>query len=613
MVVYFSRDLGDGNYKYTIVATANYQNFSQTVSETALNFTVDTTAPTISNNTSSILNNKDSINGVAFDGLISGTKPTFELELFNSSLNSIHTSIMTDPQLVGDKWHWSFSLPEGLPDGNFTYIIKATDLNNNTGTQTYSFTLDNTRPKISSIEVNLSDSVATIEQPIINLISNEDMNNVKINTSIKMLITDEKMIKRETIKNPIIVFNSKGENILGNIIITEKDDFNVEVVFTPTSPLKTSTTYYVLVNPLLIDKNQVEPTISTDEAGNPTFQVIKKFTTERESDLNKFIDNKVIYHNLNDPHGNVSTNSNTCGNCHRTHDSKGGTKLEQPSFEYDTYNYCMACHDGTVAATPENMNKNDHFPAYDDPSVKKTATDCSACHNQHLNWSAENPNLLDDHFVVENHPAVEGVSPEMYDSDKQLCESCHESDTRRVKDYVPKDSSDPIVVRYKVLHYRKSTATGNSGDFALCFRCHDGSKNNVTNIKNFYTDSNSKHRISAADGSSLNINTPDSGHIPCAECHGTHGAKNIKSLKDKIGHEDRRAFTALTGEWDAFKERDFCIKCHNSSTGIYGVTGKGLDTSRDGHKGTDTAACSSCHGTGDTPEQKALSAAHAPK
>lgn len=316
---------------------------------------------------------------------------------------------------------------------------------------------------------------------------------------------------------------------------------------------------------------------------------------------------------MNDPHGNYTTNTNTCANCHRTHDSKGGSKLEQPSFEYSTYNYCMACHDGTVAATPENMHQNNHFPAYENTSVKKTATDCSVCHNPHLTWSEENPNLLDDHFVVENHPAVDGVAADMFDSDKLLCETCHSSDSRRVRGYVPKSENDPIVVRYKILHYRKSTATGIGDDYALCLRCHDGSKANVTNINDFYKDSNSKHRIAAADGSALNVSTSESGHIPCAECHGTHGSKNIKILNDKLGHEDRRAFTASTGEWDATKERDLCIKCHNGSTALYGVTGKALDQSITGHEAENLNACSSCHGTGTTPEEKALSAAHAPK
>ncbi|WP_374102980.1 hypothetical protein [Bacillus sp. ISL-77] len=145
------------------------------------------------------------------------------------------------------------------------------------------------------------------------------------------------------------------------------------------------------------------------------------------------------------------------------------------------------------------------------------------------------------------------------------------------------------------------------GNFSLCLRCHNGGK--ATNIKQYYEDEDkneiikSGHTIIAIDGSYLN------GNLPCAECHETHGSKNLVLLRNLLGHENQQEFSFTSGDW-ANKERDFCLKCHNSKTKLFGVTGlfnetltEHLDTSK---------ACSECHGGTGTQEVKALRAAHAP-
>lgn len=597
----------EGIYNYTIRGTDIDDTTGAYPTNIPFTLTVDGTGPQISV-TSSLKQSKNvTISGTVEDEYTTGNLIT--MELLDSANNPVPNVIYTAPTATNNSW--SFILQNELAEDSYQFKIKATDSYNNTNIEAITISVG-VRPQVASIKVNLSNKVTEEGQSGIDILRSEQMNYVRKDTSITVTITDDKLLSADKIDNPILIYSSNGDLVTGPAPSIERvNDKEYKIIFVPNN-LKTSTTYYIYINPSYIDLSPGAPSI-TDAAGNPLYPVIRKFTTERSDDTSTYTDIQKQYHGLNDPHGNLTNNTNTCSNCHNTHASSG-PKLEDTSFEYSTYNYCMACHDGTVAALPENMSKNGHFPEYGNQSVQKMATDCSTCHNAHLSWNAENPNLLDDHYVVENHPMVEGMTPDMFDTDKILCESCHEDDSGIVKKYVPKSPTDPVKVTYKVLHYRKATATGVSDDYALCFRCHDGTRGNITNIKQYYEDAGSKHRITAqASGSLVNTPTANDGHIPCAECHGTHGSTNTNIINSKIGHEDRRGFSTPAGVWDASTERTFCIKCHNGSTAIYGVTGKLLQTrlGHDEEKDKNTP-CSSCHGGTGTAQEKAIRASHAP-
>lgn len=607
----------EGQYSYTIKGTDVDDTAGLYSTSIPFTLTVDGTGPTIVVTSPMNQGKNITISGTVEDNYTLGNEISMELlDLDNNPIPNVNYS----PPSESSK-DWSFALSGDFTEDTYQYKIKATDRYNNTTVLPVTVTVG-FKPKVKSIKLNLSDKVAEAGQSEIDLISNEKMSYIKKDSSITITITDDKLLSLDKINNPIMVYSSAGENVTGSTTKEMISDTEYKIVFIP-SELKASTTYYIYINPAYIDLSPGSPA-TTDAAGNPLYPLIRKFTTESPVDSSTFTEAQQAYHGLNDPHGNLSNNTNTCINCHSTHESSE-SKLGQASFDYSTYNYCMACHDGTVAALPENMSQNGHFPAYNDTAVKKMATDCSTCHNPHLTWRAENPSLLDDHYIVENHPAVEGMTADMFDSDKVLCESCHEDNSGIVKEYVPKSPEDPIKVTYKVLHYRKETATGVSDDYALCFRCHDGSRENIANIKMYYENSNSKHRLTAQDGGKL-VSSPggNDGHIPCAECHGSHGSDNIKILNNKIGHEDRRGYSApsdVPGEWDAGKERAFCIKCHNGSTSIYGVTSAKLEplpNNATGHGSTDTEACSMCHGVDETnkttatAKEKSLRATHAP-
>ncbi|MFP5112617.1 hypothetical protein ACSU64_09580 [Bacillaceae bacterium C204] len=686
------KEFNDGKYTYRMTATP----LTGSPTEVDFSFTVDTKLPSLKVTSSRLQNKNVTISGTVKDNITSGSE--IILQLYNKSDPN---TLITINNTINNQWTYTF--PDEFVEGQYNYIIRATDSNENYTERSYSFYVGEL-PKVASIKVNYADVNPTTGErttPLVDLLTSEDMNHVTTNTKITVRISDN-MITADTIKNPIAVLNSEGGSVEGVISEPQKIGDDIQVDFTPNGDsFNHSTTYYVLINPLLINKNNEDSNWTTDFSGNPLLPLIRKFTTEREPNISEIPGDKQGYHQLKDPHGNNGMNTNTCSTCHSTHasnlrekteqqNSNLGDNLQQTNFEYSTYNYCMACHDGTVAPMPENMHQNNHTPKYSNStsSVINNAGDCASCHNPHLSWSKENPNRLKDHFVHTHNDTGIGT----IDSLDQPCEMCHDSDSQKVKDqyiyehnditkkdneeypyypygqkfnsqnqpcekchisssklvslikeYDSKNQDQPIAVNYKVLQYRNANATGIPDDYALCFRCHDGSKkwtdsekneHTITDIKQYYdvdkddndtTNSNlSAHRITAIDGSNLvktDGTTSNDGHIPCAVCHDTHGSDSINILNKKLGLEDRRTLSTVSGDWDNEKERKFCITCHNGSTAIYGVTGKAifdettgitLDQTNTEHNRESTKACSECHGTGKTIEEKAMSAAHAP-
>ncbi len=547
------------------------------------------------------INNKTvAISGVVSDDVSLSEKIT--LLLYENP--DVSKSISADPNGI-----WSTTID--LSEGEHTIFVKASDESGVTTTASVTFTVKIITPQEPTRNLLNTKTIKVIKK--VNIINNDDISRdllvttnstkVKVDTSIIMKVSDTAISNTYTGKTdgePITLFKkNEKENRLEQVLgTTVYDQRNMQFVFTPTPISETeqallpSTAYYVFINRAWMDT-----TISTpEEIGFSFYPKFLKFTTASESS--------------NSPHGNYKPNTNLCKNCHNTHTSTG-TKLEEPNFDemndidLKTNNYCMACHDGTVAPLPENINDTHKHSVSVNSDDQPSASSCTSCHDPHLTWTGENPNLFKNHYVYQHNKGDTGVTTtEPIDSEKESCETCHDNATV-MKASVREGS-------YKVYHYRKSSvATGKTGDYALCLRCHNGEtkdKNDVliSNIQEFYQDYNpadpniSKHWITQNDGSSLN------GNIPCAECHDTHGSNNIKVLKDLLGHENQSTFSALSGEWDANKEKEFCMKCHNGSTAIYGVIGSNLSPE---HEST-TETCSSCHG-GESGSY--IEAAHAPK
>lgn len=105
-------------------------------------------------------------------------------------------------------------------------------------------------------------------------------------------------------------------------------------------------------------------------------------------------------------HGNFQNNTNSCANCHSTHNGDSATLLRFESAEYDL---CLSCHDGTLgfynvkvasgAGTFGELEENSHNSVsmhnvqgetrIDSAPGSLTENDselaCSSCHNPHGN------------------------------------------------------------------------------------------------------------------------------------------------------------------------------------------------------------------------------------
>jgi hypothetical protein len=510
---------------------------------------------------------------------------------------------------------WTYYIPE-ITNGNHTIYYRAVDKATNQGPiGRVDFTYDSVRPIIKP-----------------SILPKQDMTRVALDSIIVIELSEHSPIDTETITNGITLTRN-GIDVKGVPLFISKEN---QLRFTPEEPLLPSTTYLVSVNNTL-----------RDIAGNKSLPRFWSFTT--------ISDPKIATDN---PHGSYQSNVNTCRNCHGTHISTDVNLMDQkvlpePKKINDVVvdNYCMACHDGTVAPIASGALATSHTHEYGlnkDFSINKGS--CSGCHNPHLEWSEDNPNILADHFSYqhvkpENIELIpENIRPN-YDAPisnrEQLCESCHERGS------ISKAMNG--TVEYSVFQYKKwHTAEGIVDDYELCLRCHNANyqeKNiEISNIADFYNNLTSEskkqfeemnkvafstrdissqekqfsgHIVKALDGSPL------AGHIPCAECHDTHGSNNIMQLKEKLGHENKGEFIARDGEWDTIKERSFCLSCHNGETGLYGIkiaklgnlpnVGEKVQT---GHNDDSTESCSSCHTESydlTNPTKAYMEAAHAPK
>jgi hypothetical protein len=472
----------------------------------------------------------------------------------------------------------------------------------------------------------------------------EDLTYIPKDAMIKLQIADDKAMQKfvsnfdDPSYNPIKVMlnNNPVEGTATIIENTAKENSNyVYDIFFKLKP----NTYLTLNQTYLVYLDPKDPKLVDDSADSNGLVYSKffKFTTRSNGNWDD-IDNQS--HGSPNPHGHYQLNTNMCATCHTTHVSspyeKGITKQPTESREGGSYlidfnseldqkaseNYCTACHDGTLNNAPivngiEGDYHHDNPADYSNGKNKlKDASSCTSCHNPHLDGSESNPNLLIDHYVYTHNAADQGqngLANLVVDSLDTSCETCHEDNLIHNSNGTDTDIYDMQSGGYQVLSYKKSlTANGNITNYSLCLRCHKPKKDG-TDIETFYLNSNSGHKFtlpSEDEGSQLN------GQMPCSECHETHGANNIKMLRDKYGNDPETTdiFSKKTTDWTPSDERTFCLKCHDNKTEIYGKVGT-FDDTITGHavgykEGTTEEGCSYCHGG---TSKTFIEAAHAPQ
>ncbi|MGG3467881.1 hypothetical protein ABES02_10430 [Neobacillus pocheonensis] len=530
---------------------------------------------------------------------------------------------------VSGAWSFTTSVTEKLNKVK----IRATDASNNTAE------ILAQRPYIKSITMNVykykqkvytTDGTFTEEDNTANIdiMRLDDITRVSLNQTIVIELSDS---ISHNIVNPFVVYDTQQNPAPISNFKFDSPDNKIEFTL---NNLRPGETYYLKFNSSLISTGLPNESTLLDDNGKNFYPIIKKFTTVTDvvktNPINGYT--MVGMGNLrNQPHGYYNNNVNNCNICHNTHVGTNN-KLEAKDV---ADKYCMACHDGTSAKMElsDSDMKSSHEPESNAEHQTKSGS-CTSCHNPHLSWSEDNPNLLKDHYMYQHNTddQWEGNPVGEIDSSIQLCEACHGRYTYSYKERAEQAGA------YKTLHYRKvnnavgeisstekeidgvKTQISKVEDYNLCFNCHNSEKqqqtNNVTkDILSYYINPNSKHFISALDGNPLN------GQMPCSECHDTHGSKNILLLKDKLGHENQQSFTLTKIEdWTDQKKREFCLACHNGGTSIYGLKGKAIfdengdplnmtdPRAKSGHARASSEACSACHSTNNS----FIEAAHSP-
>lgn len=556
---------------YTLIAKA-FDNEGQEFVSNSVSLTIDMTAPEIE------ITHPNSENYYIQQAIITGvTEPSL---LVNVVIDGFNETFETVAEVDGS---WLIDLTSFLEEGAYTIHANTTDEAGNIGySEAVSFVLDQTRPFITP-----------------NMFPRNNMTRVDLETVIKFNFVDDHSIDAEDLLGHPLELFKKGstEKIPGIFTYNQKENNQIEIIFTPDTGLDPNSKYYVYTNPFL-----------TDRAGNLVNPRFWSFTTTSN------------FQGEN-PHGNYESNVNTCVTCHSTHKAPK-PKLKDPSEQLTSAtdanqafsSYCLACHDGTVAAPPTNWgSETSHHFQLTTNEGRVVSQSCGSCHNPHLTWSERNPTIFQDHFTFEHTVDLEGIDePFFADSKEQLCESCHERDalTRKIDERV----------NYTAFTYRNWNTSiyelgeglesfGEVSDYTLCLRCHNASYEqdyqNVVDIASFYQNENSAHFITndrVKEGSLLD------GHLPCADCHQTHGSENVKLIKSELGHYNRTTFTQTTTEWSASEERSFCLSCHNNSTEVYGMT-VSISEEIPEHQSDSQISCATCHGGA---SQSFLEAVHAP-
>ncbi|ETI66384.1 cytochrome c3 family protein [Neobacillus vireti] len=308
--------------------------------------------------------------------------------------------------------------------------------------------------------------------------------------------------------------------------------------------------------------------------------------------------------NAHRTHGNFQNNTNSCANCHSTHNGADAKLVKFKNAEYDM---CLSCHDGTLgfynvkkasgagifseSHESESMHnvssgiKNGAAPgAYTNKDTNELT--CSSCHNPH---GSVNDRLLKEN-VIGNTPfaygTVGGVKVPVQNGIKtinlaltedpayaDINKSTTNSGLKITTSIGPKDNADKV----------------NYSQF--CAACHDD-----------YAASRSAGRNSNKDKAPGNTNhdflythtsNSSSQGRNCAACHYAHGT-DITTLMDTAGKTiaDLTKTPAQGGKgWTEAVAKDYmkdvsaggssnkkftnmavCWACHQSTHTIPGVT-----------------------------------------
>ncbi len=262
-----------------------------------------------------------------------------------------------------------------------------------------------------------------------------------------------------------------------------------------------------------------------------------------------------------------------CGSCHRPHSAGGPQRLMRWEAEEDN---CLACHDGTVAATnivkdlakisthPVGRTTGVHDPLENTGSMR-AHVECSDCHNPH---SARGGKTTRAPLIK---PAMTGATGQRGGAIA---------------------SGKPIPATY---------------EYEVCYKCHAGSNTvraplvdrvivNTDCASEFATGNASFHPV---ETTGKNRNVPSlaprlkvTSRIHCTDCHGSDSATGAKGLHgSRFRPLLRRQYTVRDPSAESPRAYALCYSCHERSS----ILADRSFSQHEGHIVDQKTSCAICH------------------
>ncbi|MGM0902843.1 MAG: cytochrome c3 family protein [Bacillota bacterium] len=282
--------------------------------------------------------------------------------------------------------------------------------------------------------------------------------------------------------------------------------------------------------------------------------------------------------NIHRTHGNFQNNTNSCANCHSTHQGDTDTLLKFENAEYDM---CLSCHDGTMgfynvlgtgagagtfndthdSSSMHNVKSGIAINAA--PGATHTSTTeltCSSCHNPH---GSVNDRLLKESVVANGKLA--GLYAGLPKGTKAI--SLELSEDPAFADLNAMTTTSGLKIT-KSIGPKGNTDKQNYAKF--CSTCHDDYLASSGNQSQF-----SGHYSHTTNSASAGRN--------CASCHYAHGT-DVTLLKDTLGEtvadkvaqgwdqevakEYMKDVSAAGSSLKKYTNMAVCWSCHQSSKAI---------------------------------------------
>ncbi|SEM65165.1 doubled CXXCH domain-containing protein [Mesobacillus persicus] len=237
--------------------------------------------------------------------------------------------------------------------------------------------------------------------------------------------------------------------------------------------------------------------------------------------------------NIHRTHGNFQNNTNSCANCHSTHQGDTSTLLKFENAEYDM---CLSCHDGTMgfynvlgegagagtfndthqSSSMHNVKSGVAISAAPGATFEADAIEltCSSCHNPH---GSVNDRLLREEVVTASMGKQGGLYAGLEKGTKAI-----------TLELTPDPDFEDLNAMTTTSGLQITTSVGPKGNTdkqnyaKFCSTCHDDYLAGSGNQSSF-----SGHYSHTTNSASAGRN--------CASCHYAHGT-DITLLKDTLGH-----------------------------------------------------------------------------